>query len=66
MLVIAFSLIVLDFLYILDTPNIKGLSTQTPIPYSASTYSRAGLLKKKLDSDMPFVTEQHVYCFHSQ
>ena len=25
-------------------------------------YSRAGLL----DSDMPFVTEQHVYCFHSQ
>ena len=46
--VIAFSLIVLDFLYILDTPttsdytnyttpNIKGLSTQTPIPYSAST-----------------------------
>ena len=40
-LVIAFSLIVLDFLYILDTPttsdytnyttpNIKGLSTQTP------------------------------------
>ena len=36
-LVIAFSLIVLDFLYILDTPNIKGLSTQTPIPYSAST-----------------------------
>ena len=36
-LVIAFSLIVLDFLYILDTPNIKGLSTQTPIPYSTST-----------------------------
>ena len=36
-LVFAFSLIVLDFLYILDTPNIKGLSTQTPIPYSTST-----------------------------
>ena len=39
-LLIAFSLIVLDFLYILDTPNIKGLSTQTPIPFSASIVVR--------------------------
>lgn len=35
---------------ILDTPNIKRLSTQTPIPYSTSV-----VMPVYSDSDMPFV-----------
>ena len=53
--------------YSLGFSIYSGYSEYKGIIYSNSHsikcfYSRAGLL----DSDMPFVTEQHVYCFHSQ